>query len=400
MSNDSPFRAGFGKTPPVLVGRDALLRDFGDAIDLGSWGQERVTLLEGLRGVGKTVMVNALEDVARGRGWVVVSETATPGFAARISESHLPRVLRDLTGPPERRVTAAGFAGASVTTQLVGKNDGVPTLRTQIADITDLLDGRGILFTLDEISLAAREDLEHFVAELQHAIRQDREVAFVGAGLGSAITDLLAARSLTFLRRASRQLLDFLDYEDVLTAIGKPIRDAGRSIDDRSLADAAAGTQGYPFLAQLIGDLAWRANPQNPEISLADVHGAYRKARRTMGSHILEPSLRDLSNTDRTVLAAIAASPGPAKVADLRRTLGVEPRYMGVYRQRLLDAGLIYPVRHGVVDIALPYLREYLHEHVVSDATTERARRRQAFPPPPALPDAVSGEHSGDAEAP
>lgn len=65
--NDSPFRAGFGKTP-VLVGRDELIVDFGDAIDVGAWGQERVTLIEGLRGVGKTVMVNALEDVARGRG--------------------------------------------------------------------------------------------------------------------------------------------------------------------------------------------------------------------------------------------------------------------------------------------------------------------------------------------
>lgn len=390
MSNDSPFRAGFGKTPPVLVGRDALRRDFGDAIDLGSWGQERVTLLEGLRGVGKTVMVNALEDVARARGWIVVSETATAGFAARISQSHLPRVMRELEPPPTRRVTGAGIAGVSLTTQLVDTNGPAPTLRTQIADITDRLDGRGILFTLDEISLAARQDLEHFVAELQHAIRQDREVAFVGAGLGSAISDLLAARSLTFLRRASRQTLDFLDYPDVLTAIGKPIRDAGRRIDEESLAYAAAGTQGYPFLAQLIGDLAWRANAQTPEISLADVQGAYRKARRTMGSHILEPSLRDLSNTDRTVLAAIAASPGPAKIADLRRVLGVEPRYMSVYRQRLLDAGMIYAVKHGVVDIALPYLREYLRDHVVSDATTERARRRQAFPAPPALPEGNS----------
>ena len=387
MSNDSPFRAGFGKTPPVLVGRDALLRDFGDAIDLGSWSQERVTLLEGLRGVGKTVMVNALEDVARARGWIVVSETATAGFAARISGSHLPRVMRELEPPPTRRVTGAGIAGMSLTTQLVDANGPAPTLRTQIVDITDRLDGRGILFTVDEISLAARQDLEHFVAELQHAIRQDREVAFVGAGLGSAISDLLAARSLTFLRRASRQTLDFLDYPDVLTAIGKPIRDAGRRIDEESLAYAAAGTQGYPFLAQLIGDLAWRANAQTPEISLADVHGAYRKARRTMGSHILEPSLRDLSNTDRTVLAAIAASSGPAKIADLRRVLGVEPRYMSVYRQRLLDAGMIYAVKHGVVDIALPYLREYLRDHVVSDATTERARRRQAFPAPPALPE-------------
>ena len=385
--NDSPFRAGFGKTPPVLVGRDRLISDFSDAIALGSWGQERVTLIEGLRGVGKTVMVNALEDVARDQGWVVVSETATPGFTERMNKSHLPRVLRDLDPKPTRRITGGGIAGASVTTELVRADEPTATLRTQIADVTDRLDGRGILFTLDEVSTASSDDLDLFAAELQHAIRQDREVAFVGAGLGSSISDLLSARSLTFLRRASRQSLDFLDYADVLTAIGKPIRDAGRTISDESLGYAAAATQGYPFLAQLIGDLAWRATPQTSEISLADVEGAYRRARRTMGSHILEPSLRDLSNTDRTVLAAMAATEGPARVADLRRTLGVDAQYMGVYRQRLLDAGIIYAIQRGVIDFTLPYLREYLREHVVSDATTERARRRQAFPPPPQLPE-------------
>jgi len=220
---------------------------------------------------------------------------------------------------------------------------------------------------------------------LQHAVRQDREVAFVAAGLGASISELLAVVSLTFLRRASRQMLDFLDYDDVLTAIGEPIRAAGRAIGDDALAYAAAGTQGYPFLAQLIGDLAWRATPESTDISLQDVSFAYRRARRMMGSHILEPSLRDLSDTDRTVLAAIAASDGPARVSDIRQALGVSAQYLGVYRQRLLDAGMIYPVRHGEVDIAMPYLRDYLREHVVSDATTERARRRQAFPPPPSV---------------
>lgn len=381
--NDSPFRAGFGKTPPVLVGRDALLADFGDAITLGAWGQERVTLIEGLRGVGKTVMINALEDVARAQDWIVVSETATPGFAERISRAHLPRILHSLNPPSSRRITGVGIAGASIDTEVITPPEPMSTLRTQLSDITALTPGRGILFTLDEISLAARDDLDVFVAELQHAIRQDREIAFVGAGLGASISELLGIRSLTFLRRASRQTLDFLDYDDVVTAIGKPIVDGGRKIRDDALAAAAAATQGYPFLAQLIGDLAWRAHPRHAEISMDDVATAYHVARRTMGSHILEPSLRDLSNTDRTVLAAIAAHEGPAKVSDLRATLGIDAQYMGVYRQRLLDAGVIYPVKHGVIDIALPYLREYLQHHVVADATTESARRRQAFPPPP-----------------
>lgn len=221
--------------------------------------------------------------------------------------------------------------------------------------------------------------------EIQHAVREDREIAFVGAGLTASITDLLAQPALTFLRRAARHALDFLEYGDVLVAIGAPIATAGRRINDEALNYAATATQGYPFLTQLIGDLAWRANPTSPDITLDDVKLAYRTARRTMGSHVLEPSIRELSPVDRTVLAAIAAEDGPSRSADIRGALGVDARYFSVYRQRLIDAGLIYSVKHGYVDIAVPYLREYLHEHVIADATSEKARRRRAFPPPPPI---------------
>jgi len=72
----NPFRPSFGVNPPLLVGRDAELVMFVDALESGAGAPGRATLYTGLRGVGKTVMLNEVEALAREHGWVVVSETA------------------------------------------------------------------------------------------------------------------------------------------------------------------------------------------------------------------------------------------------------------------------------------------------------------------------------------
>jgi hypothetical protein len=107
MSN--PFHASFGVSPPLLVGRDDLLDDFAEALEDGPGSAGRATLYTGARGTGKTVMLNAVEDRARRRGWLIVSETATPGFVSRMTQQHLPRLLRDFDPKAvQRRMSGVG----------------------------------------------------------------------------------------------------------------------------------------------------------------------------------------------------------------------------------------------------------------------------------------------------
>lgn len=386
---DSPFRAGFGKSPPVLAGRGDLLTNFDHAIEPGQWGQERSILIRGFRGVGKTTMINALEDVARGRGWFVVSETATAGFYDRMFVTHLPAILNEIAPEGGVRVTSAALTGVgSITLEYRGGRVVQESFRTLATTIAKLLArrGAGLLFTLDEINADSGADLRRFAADFQHLVREDLEVAFVGAGLHTGINALLEDRSITFLRRSTPALLDILDYDDALEALERPIRTAGRTVDAETIDYLARATQGYPFLVQLIGDIAWKRTPDEPAISLDDAKHAFRKARRSMGAYILEPSLADLSDTDRTVLAAMALDDGPSSIPELRARLGgAKPGWMSMYRQRLLDAGVVYAAGRGRLDIAVPYLRDYLREHVVANAASEIARARAGFPAPPPL---------------
>lgn len=382
----SPFRAGFGKSPPVLAGRDDILDELSDALVEGTWTSERASLVEGLRGVGKTVLLNAVEDRARERGWIVVSETATPGFTDRIARDHLARAIHRLDPPPTHRRKGVAVGPGAVDLEPQAAPDYPLSLRSQLQRAAELNAPRGILITLDEISLRAADDLAHFTAEIQHAIREDLEVTFVGAGLSDAITELLSQRSLTFLRRAVRMPIGLLLPDDVKLALQEPIEDAGRTIDEDALEYAMRAAQGYPFMAQLIGDLSWKVAPERDEIVLQDVKVAYPKARRRMGANIHSRALGELSPTDRTVLAHMALSDGPSAVADLRRALGVNPQHLNVYRQRLIDAGMIRSAGHGQVDFALPYLRDYLREHTVTDAAG-RLEAMPEYPPAPELDD-------------
>lgn len=383
---DSPFRAGFGKSPPVLAGRDDVLDALGAALAEGTWTPERATLIEGLRGVGKTVILNAIEDRARSRGWMVVSESATVGFVDRITHDHLTRIIHRLDPPPTHRLRGVTIGPSRLDLEPQADPGYPVSLRSQIQRVAELNAPRGLLITVDEVSLRAADDLARFTSEIQHAIRDDVEIAFVGAGLHHSIAELLSQPGLTFLRRAVRTPIGLLTPEDVLLALRQPIEDAGRAIDDDALDFAMRAAQGYPFMAQLVGDLAWKANPSAASISTADVREAYPKARRRMGVNIHARAMSDLSPTDRTVLAHMALTDGPSSVADLRAALGVNPQHLNVYRQRLLDAGMIRAAGRGKVDFALPYLRDYLREHAVTDAAG-RLEALVEYPAPPELPE-------------
>lgn len=368
----NPFHPSFGVTPPLLVGRDELIDEFVEALEDGPGSAGRATLYTGARGSGKTVMLNAVEDRARAMGWVVVSETASPGFVARISRQHLPRLLAafdpNAIGRRLSGITAPLGAGG-LTWNTIEAHIAEAGLRNQIELLTDLLaeSGTGLLITLDEVHQNQIGELRELATTVQHAFREERELAFVGAGLASAISDVTADEVLTFLRRAERHSLGTVGRTDVERALREPIEASGRRVGDEALSTMVEGTRGYPFLIQLVGAQTWRLHPKTPEISIDDAGQGVSNALRRLGSLVYEPALADTSAIDRSFLLAMAQNDGPSKMADIQTRLGVDVRYASQYRLRLIAAELIEPVRHGYVDFALPYLREYLREHAASE---------------------------------
>ena len=363
----NPFHPSFGVSPPLLVGREAVLQAFVEALEDGPGAAGRATLYTGARGAGKTVMLNAIEDRARAAGWLVISETATPGFVERVTRQHLPRMLREFD-PAAMQHHLKGLTAplnlGRVDWETVETHVTQAGLRNQLDLLTELLadHGTGVLITLDEIHRNQLPELRELAATVQHAFREGRELAFAGAGLVAGVSDVVNDDVLTFLRRAERHFLGSVARTDVERGFRQPIEAAGRRVGDAALQMMVDGANGYPFLLQLVGAQAWRLHPDHEEITEADAVEGVTRARQRLGALIHEPALTAASDVDRSFLMAMALDDGPSRMADIQRRLDVDVNYVSQYRLRLIAAELIHSTRRGQVDFAVPYLREYLRE--------------------------------------
>jgi hypothetical protein len=366
----SPFRPSFGTNPPVISGRDAIAGAIVDALEGGPGTPGRAALFTGNRGIGKTVMLNETEALARERGWLVLSETATSGLLQRLVAEELPELANQLRQAPRERRRVSGI---SLPGNLGGLEFDLPPapapggLRTQLTALTDQLGplGTGVLLTIDEIhSRRARDDVAHLCAVVQHMFREERPLAFAAAGLPAAVQDLLTADVSTFLRRARRFVLEPLSPVAAEEALRLPIERAGRGISPTDLSDAAAATHGYPFLIQLVGDQMWRQDPDSPTITTAHVVAGVAAARREVGTAVHEPALNDLSDTDRDFVKAMAEDDEASAIADIETRLGRDHGYVSRYRSRLIVAGIIEPVRRGYLDFTIPYMREFVRDNL------------------------------------
>lgn len=368
----NPFHPSFGVSPPLLVGRDGVLDAFVEALEDGPGSSGRATLYTGARGSGKTVVLNAIEDRAKERGWLVISETASPGFIDRITRQQLPQLLREFDPAVVRRrltgVTAPLNMGG-VTWASVEEHVSRAGLRNQIELLTGLVaeHSTGLLITLDEIHQNQMGELRELATTVQHAFREGRELAFAGAGLASAISDVVNDDVLTFLRRADRHTLASVSRADVERALREPIEASGRTIAGSALDLMVDGTDGYPFLIQLVGAQTWRLDPATPEIRVEDARRGVSNALRRLGALVHEPALAGASDIDKSFLVAMAKDETPSKMSDIQQRMGVDINYASQYRLRLIAAELIQSTRRGYVDFALPYLREYLREHAAAD---------------------------------
>lgn len=361
----NPFKPTAGASPPLLVGRQPVIEEFAESIGDGPGAPGRLTIFTGARGVGKTVMLTEVADQTTQLGWVAISETATPGLIGRLSHATTTR-LDELSSHTRTGRAVTGLTlpviggGLTLSSPLPAQTD----WRTGVGQLLDILERNdtGLLITVDEVHQHARDDLRDLAATFQHLVREDRNVALAVAGLPSAVSDLLNDDVLTFLRRANREVLKDVPLDDVRRALHETITAEGRTITAEALDEATEATSGYPFMIQLVGYHVWR-KAHNDVIDLDAVRHGIPAARKRLGSTVHETALADLSAVDRTYLLAMSHDSGRSRTATVAQRMGENAYYAGVYRSRLIDAGIIEPVGRGFVDFTIPYLREYLREH-------------------------------------
>lgn len=386
MRPANPFSPSFGISPPVLAGRRDVLNSF-DTVFENIRSPSYATLLWGARGVGKTVLLNAVEDRARARGWTAISAVAAKpaGLVGQIA-SKAARQLRTLHaehGPAPRRrraISGVSIMGVGVQTESERPPDGGEEpepghdLESTLAELGGLLAERGVgvLVTIDELHVSDLSEIREFGNVFQLVSRRSaRPIAFVGAALPELEPRLLSGDASTFLQRCRRHEIGDLRPSEAAAALRRPIETAGGRIGREALAAAVEASRGQPYLVQLIGAYAWDdADDPISGITADDAHRAAADASRQFGQHVYGPVWHTLSDLDKKFLAAMLADDGTSSVADIGRRWGHNPRSLSTYRSRLLAHGLIVSVGRGRVGFTDTAARGYVSGRVRREGFT------------------------------
>lgn len=363
----NPFKPTAGGEPPLLIGRERVVRDFDKGLDNGVGAPGRIMLITGARGTGKTVMLTVLGDKARAHKWDVIEETASDGLCERLVSELCSKdsLIDKLTFAPS--ITIAGASVSLGEAELSPKR--MPeTLRKAMSARLDALEKRdaGLMISIDETQAASRADLIAIATAIQHQIREKRNVSIVFAGLPQMISDLFDDEVITFLRRARTNVLANVPIDEVKESFAQTFEDSGMSLDTSLVEKAAVATAGYPYMIQLVGYYIWGAADarESTVISKEDVDEGIREARVDLDNAVCVPELHGLSKNDKAYLEAMAVSDGPSGTSEVAKRMGRSAKYAATYRKRLLDAYVIRQTDRGEVDFAVPFLREYLRGHM------------------------------------
>jgi GTPase SAR1 family protein len=358
----NPFNPSFGRKPERFIGRTTIVHDILEAIEFPNspW---RTTLLVGVRGSGKTALLSRIQKSTIDEKVICISVTPDIEFLDNVLGQlfqNIPRGIKD-TLPQITGVST----GLGVKFDLKKEND-LPTFtstfRYQITELLKVVRKKGysVIFLLDETQKHT-EDMRTFVSTYQHLIREEYPVSLVMASLPNVISDILNDDILTFLRRAKRVHLEYvdvalvkLDYQEVFANV---LGEAGADI----VGKAATATYGYPYLIQLMGFFLW--DELNRGIN---IQSAYEKsiiqAKAELFINVHELLFQGLSNLDKEFIYAMAVDTHFSQIKDISDRMEKKMNYISNYRARLLATGLIKEAGHGKVTFVLPYTREYLTE--------------------------------------
>jgi hypothetical protein len=391
----NPYAPGAGQRPPELAGRDRELHAFEVVLERVARGRpERSLMLTGLRGVGKTVLLNTLRSEAITRLWGTGKIEARPDQSLRRPVSAaLHMAIRELAPhhrAPDRIDEFLGVLKAFALREDPRKPPGklrdrwqpgidVPasTGRADSGDIEiDLVElftdaasvatdvGTGVALFIDEMQDLAADDISALCAACHELSQTGAPLIVVGAGLPHVPALLSASKS--YSERLFRyQRIDRLDRIAADLALSAPAEREEVEYEAKALDALYEASGGYPYFVQAYGKATWDHAPRSP-ITAADVRVAAPEAEAELavgffGSRYerATPAEREYMRTMATLLPAVDVSEAVA-TAEIARTLSRRPASLSPARDALIKKGLIYSGERGTVAFTVPHFARYL----------------------------------------
>ncbi|MEK7374388.1 MAG: ATP-binding protein [Thermodesulfobacteriota bacterium] len=380
----NPFSPGAGSPPPELVGRDDILER--TRVLLGRTRlkrPEKSFLLTGLRGVGKTVLLNEMERLAQGNGYrTILIEAHEEKPLSILLASQLRRLLFELDrlagmGDKVRRglATLKGFIGAikvkvgdvefglDIEPELGAADSGdievdLPNLFVAVGEAAEERQAP-VVILVDEIQYLKKEELSALIMALHKMQQRQLPMVLIGAGL--PVLPALAGESKSYAERLFNfPVIGPLSETEAFKALQDPVIKAGVEFEVAALAEIFRLTQGYPYFLQEWGYQAWNQATASP-ITLQVVKVATETVIRRLDENFFRVRFDRLTPREKQYLRAMAyLGLGARRSGDIADALGVQISSLGPVRAKLISKGMIYSPSHGNMDFTVPLFDDFM----------------------------------------
>lgn len=378
----NPFAPGAGSQPPELAGRSDILLSAEIALQRVLLGRhDKSQILLGLRGTGKTVLLNQIEQMAQRHGHQTSFIEAPE--SKRLSDLLYPKihqVLRKLLLIENAKTKAhsalralRSFASVFKVTMgdvsiSVDAEPGTADSGNLEYDLSELFirigeaaQSAGTAWTLliDEVQYLSQEDLAALIVAIHRANQKRLPVIFFGAGLPQVAA--LSGDAKSYAERLfNYPAIGALNDQAARAAVQQPIVEEGESLSEDGIKAIIAETKGYPYFLQEWGFQAWNAAEQSP-IGIDDVELASPEAIRRLDEGFFHIRLNRLTPKERGYIFAMAKlGEGPYRSSDIAELLNESVQSLGPCRANIIYKGMIYSPAHGDIDFTVPMFADYL----------------------------------------
>jgi AAA ATPase domain len=380
----NPFAPGAGSPPPALAGRDSVREKMQLCLGRLRIGRPAKSLmLVGLRGVGKTVLLDQMMKDAEAHGLITIRIEAPEGRSLpamlapqlRLALLRLNRIAKAAHYAVQGLKALAGFASKLKLTyndiEVGFDYDPEPGLADNgdlEGDLSMLLEQVGlaakaadtvVAIYIDELQYVEESQLAALISALHRCSQKQLPLTVIGAGLPQLRGKMGEAKSY------AERLFDFpeigpLSPVDSAEAIVQPVEDEDAKIDTDAVALIIAKTKGYPYFLQEWGKHAWDIAQQSP-ITAGDIESASTHTIATLDESFFRVRFDRLTPKEKQYLRAMAElGPGPHRSGDIATELSRETSSLGPIRSSLIGKGMIWSPTHGDTAFTVPLFDEFM----------------------------------------
>lgn len=381
----NPYSPGAGRRPPELAGRDEILNNALIAIHQNKSGRLANSLMfVGLRGVGKTALLNHVSEMAEKEGAITdfIEVNASERLSATITETLRSVLLKldyvkDVNEKVKRglRVLKSFVKAARVKYNDmeffldIDDEPGVADSGRLSRDLRELFiavgeaakaRGSSIIIFIDEIHNLPADEFEALILAVHRINQLGLPVMIIGAGLP------LLVKLSGDVKSYSERLFEYpdvgpLDKQEARRALTAPLQDSKIKIEEDATQAVIDQAKGYPYFLQVWGYETWNAAETSP-ITIKDVRKAGEAAVKRLDKNFFRVRYERLSQPQQNYAHVMAKlGPGPQKTGDIAAKMGKRAQQLGSTRDKMIAKGMIYSPEYGKVAFTVPLFDEYLN---------------------------------------